>query len=290
MALVDTARQSFGSSLLSIRARSPSGPPTASSASLADARIVWRRLSSRSAVFGIACSVWSHPPQPWRLGLMPNLLTKPLEAPVVAVLHAFEIRTHVVRAPRRVARDVRDLVPIRVVRVHEDHRVVRRAAAERAGARVEDAVHLPGVVRLDEFHILTLPRIVLVVTDEEVPSQRLVLGRQRVKRGDVVVFGQGVASGTLRIAALQCSRIAAGLEQQHAEARLGKAGRDGAAAGARTDNDVFGVEVPGCRLTGHRCPETRERTRRRLGSGRLARREPRAERQSSLDEIAAIHG
>ena len=55
-------------------------------------------------------------------------------------LQPLEVAAHVGRAPRCVAGQRRDLVPIGVVRRHQDHRIVRGAAAERAGARIVDAV------------------------------------------------------------------------------------------------------------------------------------------------------
>ncbi len=76
MALSETTRQSLGSSRLSIRARSPSGPPSDASASFADVMIAPRRLSSVNAADGIAFSVGSQPPQPCRLGFRPSLLQK----------------------------------------------------------------------------------------------------------------------------------------------------------------------------------------------------------------------
>ena len=48
-----------------------------------------------------------------------------------------------------------------------------------------------------------LPRVVLVVADEEVPAHRFVLGRERMKGRHVVVFRQRVSAGALRIGALE---------------------------------------------------------------------------------------
>ena len=60
--------------------------------------------------------------------------------PVAAVLQPLEVAPHVRRAPRCIAGQRRDAVPIGIVRRHQDHRIVRGAAAERAGARIEDAL------------------------------------------------------------------------------------------------------------------------------------------------------
>ena len=64
---------------------------------------------------------------------------QPPDRAVTAILDALEIAAHVFGPPGGVAGQLGDGVPVRVVRGHEDHRVVRGAAAERRGARVEDA-------------------------------------------------------------------------------------------------------------------------------------------------------
>jgi hypothetical protein len=129
-------------------------------------------------------------------------------------------------------RQLGDVVPIRVMRIDHDHRVVRRASAERAGARVPHAVF-----RLDELVVLFLLRVVRIVADEEVPFHRLVFGRHRVKGGDFVVFRQAVLAD--RPVTLQVLRIAPRFQQQDGVARLGKARGDDASPRARSDNDIF---------------------------------------------------
>ena len=76
------------------------------------------------------------------------------------------------------------------------------------------------------------------MADEEVPAQRLVLGRERVEGRHVVVVGQAVRLGHAAHTALEPAGIAAGLEEEDAHAGLGQAGGDGATAGARADDDV----------------------------------------------------
>ena len=207
-----------------------------------------------------------------------------------AVLDSLEVGTHVIRAPGRIAGDVGDLIPVGVVRVDEDHRVVRRAPAERAGARVQDAVHLALVERGAELLVLLLARIVLVMPDEEIPSQRFVLCRERVKGGNVVILGQRILAVTLRIGALKRAGIATRLEQEDPEPRFREPRGDGPAAGARADDDVFGVEVGGGVLAGDGGTEAGERAgRRRPGDG-LPAGKPGGKRETSLDEFAAVHG
>ena len=130
------------------------------------------------------------------------------------MLEAFEVAAHVLGAPGAVARDVGDGVPVLVVRIHEDQRVVRGAPAECAGARVEHTVHAFAVERLAVFRVPPLLLVVGVVADEEVPPHRLVFGRERMKRGDVVIVRQGVAARRVRATTAERARIAARLEQQ----------------------------------------------------------------------------
>ena len=103
---------------------------------------------------------------------------------------------------------------------------MRGAAAERAGARIPDAVLLRHEVR-----IARLLRGVGVVTDEKIPADARVFGGERMKRGHVVVrrLGRGL------------QRIAARFEHEDGVAGLGESGGNGAAAGARADDDVVGI-------------------------------------------------
>ena len=151
-------------------------------------------------------------------------LPEPLEGAVPAVLDALEILPHRRRSPRGIARQIGELIPVRVARIHENHRVVRRAAAERAGARIPDAV----LIR-NEFRIPRLPGGVAVVANEEIPAHRRVLGRERVKCRNVV-------RGSLWRAG-----IAAGFEDEHRVAGFGEPGGHRPAAGAGAHHDVVGL-------------------------------------------------
>jgi hypothetical protein len=66
-----------------------------------------------------------------------------------------------------------------------------------------------------------------------------------VEDGDVVVVGQPVLAGRVRVRvlAVQLLRVAAGFEQQHLEAVLGEARGERAAARARSDDDVFVIRA-----------------------------------------------
>ena len=138
-----------------------------------------------------------------------------------------------------------DPVPVGLVRADQDHCVVCGAAAERPGARVEDATLILLVLR-----VAFLLRLVLVVPDVEVPAQRLVLRGEGVEGGHVVVVRQAVGVAHAARCACERARIAAGFEHQDLGAGLGEAGRDRAAAGTRADDDI--VEVPVARLGAHR--------------------------------------
>src|SRR6185436_7107954 len=90
--------------------------------------------------------------------------------PMFAALETLEVRAHVLGAPARIAGQIRKLIPVGIVRVDQDHRVVRRAAPERARPRIEDTVHLLALERAPILQVLLLSRLILVVPDEEVPA------------------------------------------------------------------------------------------------------------------------
>ena len=197
---------------------------------------------------------------------MPRRLRKPLRRAVVAVLEPFEVPAHLLGAPRPIARDVGNRVPVLVVRVHEDQRVVRGAPAERAGARVEHAVHPRSVPRLAVLRIAPLLHVVGVVPDEEVPAHRLVLGGERVERRHVVVVRQRVGSGRVRVAA---GRACAGSPPASRSSTVNPSSASRAAtrpaAGARADHDELGV-------VRRRRPRSGERGSRAPGTGPARRR------------------
>ena len=153
--------------------------------------------------------------------------------PMFAALETLEVRAHVLGAPARIAGQIRKLIPVGIVRVDQDHRVVRGAAPERAGPRIENATdRLPLGIRGAVLEVLLLPVLILVVPDEEVPADAVVLRRERMKRRHVVVVRQTVDAWRLRRGPDGLARIATGFDQQHAEARLGEPCRHGAASRA----------------------------------------------------------
>ncbi len=162
---------------------------------------------------------------------------------MMAVFHALEVAAHVVGRPRAVAGQVGDVVPVGVVRRDGDHRVVRRASTERAGARIENAVDGLAVERVAVLRILLLQRLGGVVTDEEVPLHRRVLTGEAMKHRHVIVAGQAIFTVGLRfsagIAAARRNGIATSLEQQHLAARFRQPRGHRAAAGSRADHNVL---------------------------------------------------
>ena len=62
------------------------------------------------------------------------------DAAMPAALHAPEVAVHVGRLPARVVHGLPDVVPVRVVRTHDNHGVVGSAATEGAAAGVEHAL------------------------------------------------------------------------------------------------------------------------------------------------------
>src|SRR5207249_9859205 len=111
------------------------------------------------------------------------------EVPVLTVLHAPEVLAHVLCLPRRIARELGEVVPIPIVRIHQDHGIVRGAPAECSRTGVED----PGLT-VDRAvpWVPPLLRRIGIVTDPEVPSDRVTLCRDAVEDRDVIVRGQAV--------------------------------------------------------------------------------------------------
>ena len=167
----------------------------------------------------------------------------PLHRPVPAVLEPPEITMHAPGRPGRIAGQPRDRVPVGLVRIDQDHRVVGGAAAERASARVEHAIDGPAVQLAAVFGVPPLRPVVVVVPDEKIPPHRLVLRGERMERGDVVVVGQPVLVRLPPDAAGQAARVAAGFEQEDLVACLGQPCGDRAPAGARADDDVVVVGI-----------------------------------------------
>src|SRR5258708_5122626 len=120
---------------------------------------------------------------------------------MTTVLEPLEVRPHLRCGPARVAGEVGDVVPIRVVRIDENQRIVRRAPAQCASAWIVDAVDARPSIVLDELRIATLQPVVAIMTDEEVPGDRVILGGEGMKGRNVVVVRKAIDVRLNRIAA-----------------------------------------------------------------------------------------
>ena len=218
---------------------------------------------------------------------MPNLARKPFERPMLAVLEALEVRAHVLGAPRRIAGQVGELVPVGVVRIDEDHRVVRRAAAERARARIPHAVDRLVVPLLQVLRIAApaarCPRSGGRRSPTSSPRSRSRADGRRARRSRRrrPRRGSPPASST--------STVIAGFSEPRG---------DGPAAGAGADDDVVGVGRSRCEV---RAAPVRDAARRRAGADKpgadrrcraraaLRPHERRQRRSRALQKIAALH-
>src|SRR5262245_34192223 len=104
------------------------------------------------------------------------------------------------------------------------------AAAERRGSRIEHAVMLR-----DKLSIALLLRRVGVMAHVKIPLHRVVLRRQRVKGGNLVLFRQVISP--------RLHRVAARLEEQYRTTCLREIRRHGAATSPRADNDIFTISL-----------------------------------------------
>src|SRR4051794_27676133 len=89
------------------------------------------------------------------------------ERAITAIFQPLPVAPHVDSAPRFVAGQRGDAVPIAVMRRHEDHRVMRGTAAERTGPRVQDSLW-------PTFAVALLLHIVGIMTDVKIPAHRRV--------------------------------------------------------------------------------------------------------------------
>src|SRR5512143_3423927 len=145
---------------------------------------------------------------------------------MATILHALEILTHVLRFPRRILRKFRHVVPVLIVRVNENHGVMRRAASQRTGSGIENTI-----IFFSELGILPLPAIIGVMPDEKIPPDRLVFRCERVKRRNLVVFRHSWA-GCLE-------RVAARFKKKNSVAGLSESRRNRPAARSRAHNNVL---------------------------------------------------
>jgi hypothetical protein len=145
---------------------------------------------------------------------------------VPAILHQPHPMLHRPSGPGRIAGQRCEAVPIGIVGRHEDHRIVRGAAAECAGARIKDAVRVALVVARG------LGRVGIVV-DPEVPCHRRVLRGVGVKGRHFVILRQalpGLVAG-----------IAARFEQHNAHAILRQARCQCSSTSPRADDHVVAI-------------------------------------------------
>src|SRR5215831_5016948 len=134
-------------------------------------------------------------------GIDADLGEQAIWPPVVTVLELLEVAAHGPGAPGGVPGKALDVLPVGVVGIDQDHGVVGGAAAQRARARIEDAIDAGAVPIVAVLRILLLARLAAVVAHEEVPGHRVILASEAVEGGHIVVVGHPVAVGIEGIAA-----------------------------------------------------------------------------------------
>src|SRR5260370_31652251 len=104
------------------------------------------------------------------------------QRPVAAVFERAGVTAHAPRTPGGIPGEIADVVPVRIVRQHEDHRVVRAASAQGRGARIEH----PAARRV-VLEIACLARLIRVVAYFEIPTHGRILTGKGMEAGDAVV-------------------------------------------------------------------------------------------------------
>ena len=153
-----------------------------------------------------------------------------------AALEPLKIWTHPRRSPAWVAGQISNVIPVRVMRVDQDHGIMRSASPQSTGARIEDAVARRLVVR-----VAPLLLFILVVPDEKIPFDGGVFGSESMKRRYVVVRWKAIGLGADRIAAAQLPRVTSGFQHNDAATRLSQARGHSPATRTRTYDDVFTI-------------------------------------------------
>src|SRR5690348_13812234 len=99
----------------------------------------------------------------------------------MAVFQPFEILAHVFSEPRRISRNLGQVVPVTVLRNHGDHGIVSRAASQRSRSWIPD----PVAIR-DELAVFLLFLLIRVMPHVVVPGDLWILGGKAVKNRDFV--------------------------------------------------------------------------------------------------------
>ena len=120
---------------------------------------------------------------------------------ILTLFKSFKILSHVLALPGGVSYQLSNPIPVTVMRIHCDHRIMRRAPSQCAGPGVQDPLALRPV-----FSIPHLAFFILIVTDKEIPTQGRVLARQTMKSGNRVMVILGVASGLQQKHLIACFR------------------------------------------------------------------------------------
>src|SRR5260370_40798638 len=107
-------------------------------------------------------------------GVVAELRQPAVQWPVVAVLHALEILPHLFRLPTWIVSEFGDVFPVRTIRTNQNHGIVSRATAQRAGSRIIDPVYRLALELRKVVRIKLLLSYVAIVTDKEVPFHGLI--------------------------------------------------------------------------------------------------------------------
>src|SRR5262252_8100678 len=101
-----------------------------------------------------------------------------MQRSVAAILHTLKIRPHFVRLPTRILRKFSDIVPVGIMGIDQDLRVVGGASSQRSSPWIKNSIAILAVLG-----IATLLVLIRVVTDVEVPFDCPVFGRKSMESG-----------------------------------------------------------------------------------------------------------
>ncbi len=70
------------------------------------------------------------------------------------------------------------MIPVVVMRVDQNHRIVRGTTAQRPGARIQDPIDALAIPIFAVLVVATLQRVAGVMTHKEIPLDRVIFGRE----------------------------------------------------------------------------------------------------------------
>src|SRR5271170_7249017 len=120
-------------------------------------------------------------------GVDAQLVEPAINPSIMAILQPLEVAAHLACSPARVASQCRDAIPVRIMRIDQDHGIVGGTATQGPRSGIKHSVDITAIPTLPVIRIAALARVVAVVAYEEVPLQGLIFRSEGVKARHIVI-------------------------------------------------------------------------------------------------------